>query len=129
MDGKPFWQKFHPVNTLLGKTINGITDKFLEQVSPMDPKNRNSIEDIYSIGALELRFFVMQQAHRRWTLTNICHVPCRWLIQGDKWRMTLYLILHKIMALLQAEQKLVGWVTGIIPGNLSDDSQTPSLSW
>lgn len=39
MDGKTFLAKFHPVNTLLGKTINGVSiDKFLEQFRSMDPK-------------------------------------------------------------------------------------------
>ncbi len=96
MDGKTFLAKFHPVNTLLGKTINGVSiDKFLEQFRSMDPKKTETVSRIYTgIGSAGA---TLSKCSRR---TGDGHgrtsVMCRHgLIQGGSDVWTLYLILHK----------------------------------
>ena len=75
MDGKTFLAKFHPVNTLLGKTINGVSiDKFLEQFRSMDPKKQKQYRGyIQALEALELRF---QNAAGAQEMDTAEHLSC-----------------------------------------------------
>ena len=75
MDGKTFLAKFHPVNTLLGKTINGVPiDKFLEQFRSMDPKKQKQYRGyIQALEALELRF---QNAAGAQEMDTAEHLSC-----------------------------------------------------
>ena len=63
------------VNTLLGKTINGVSiDKFLEQFRSMDPKKQKQYRGyIQALEALELRF---QNAAGAQEMDTAEHLSC-----------------------------------------------------